>query len=86
MTKSYIKNYVKAISLHFSESENLSSQQYKDTENIINSKYYNIDQIRSLDNLNHRSALSLFHTKNMKKLFLKNIEEIEYQKEKLILM
>ena len=33
----------------------------KSTKNIINSKYYSIDEIQSLNNLNRKCALVLFH-------------------------
>ena len=46
------------------------------TENIINYKYFDTEEIQSLNNLNHKNALSLFHI-NTCSLF-KNIEELEY--------
>ena len=76
----------KSLSNLFKEFNNFSSQQNKDTENIINCKYYNIDEIQNLNNLNHKVALSLFHInkcslpKIMKKLNSWTI------KQKLILM
>ena len=45
----------------FNEFNNLSSQQNKITENIIYCKYYDIEEIQSLNNLNHRNALIFFH-------------------------
>ena len=33
----------------------------KSTKTIINCKYYNIDEIQSLNNLNRKCALVLFH-------------------------
>ena len=50
----------KSLSNLFKEFNNFSFQQNKDTENIINCKYYNIDDIQSLNNLNQKGALSLF--------------------------
>ena len=60
----------------FKKFNNFSSQQNKDTENLINCKYYNIDEIQSLNNLNHKDALNLFHIKTGS--LSKNIEEPEY--------
>ena len=45
----------------FNEFNNISSQQNKSTENIINCKYYDMEAIWSLNNLNHKNALSIFH-------------------------
>ena len=76
----------KSLSKLFKEFNNFSSQQNKDTENIINCKYYNSDEIQNLNNLNHKVALSLFHIntcslpKIMKKLYSWTT------KQKLILM
>ena len=60
----------------FKEFNNFSSQQNKDTENLINCKYYNIDEIQSLNNLNHKDPLNLLHIKTGS--LSKNIEEPEY--------
>ena len=38
----------------FNEFKNFASQQNKGTENIINCYYYSIDEIRSINNLNHK--------------------------------
>ena len=47
------------LSNHFKEIDNFFSQQNKDTENITNCKYCNIEE--SINNLNHKNAFSLFH-------------------------
>ena len=60
----------------FNEFNNVSFQQNKDTENIINCKYYDIEEIQSLNNLNHKDALSLFHINTCS--LPKNIEELQY--------
>ena len=60
----------------FNEFNNFSSQQNKNNENIINCEYYNIDDIQSISNLNHKEALSLFHINTCS--LSKNIEEHEY--------
>ena len=66
----------KNLSNLFNEFNNFSSQQNKDTENVINCKYYNIDEIRSISNLNDKDDLSLV---DINTCFLsKNIEDIEY--------
>ena len=57
----------------FNGFNNISSQQNKNTENSINYKYYDN---QSLNNLNHKNDLSLFHI-NVCSLS-KNIEELEY--------
>ena len=44
----------------FNEFNNFSSQQNKSTENIINCKYYGIEEIQSLNKLNRKNVLSLF--------------------------
>ena len=44
----------------FNEFNNSSSQQNKCTENIINCKYYGIEEIQSLNKLNRKNVLSLF--------------------------
>ena len=76
----------KNLSNLFKEFRNFSSQQNKDTENIINCKYYNIDEIQNIYYLNHKYALSLFHINTC--FLFKNIEEFEYliNKTKLISM
>ena len=60
----------------FNEFNKFSSEQNKDTENIINCTYYNIDEIQSISNRNHKDALDLFYI-NTCSLF-DNIEELEY--------
>ena len=59
----------------FNEFKKNVSQQNKNTENIINCKYYNIEKLESLNNLNYKNALNLFHINTF---FPKNIEELEY--------
>ena len=59
----------------FNEFNNYCSQQNKGTENIINCKYYNNEKFQSLNNLNHKDALSLFHINTC--FLSKNIEELE---------
>ena len=61
----------------FNKFNSFSSQQNKDTENI-NCKYYNIEEIQSLNSLNHKDALktSLFHINTCS--LPKNIAELEY--------
>ena len=43
----------KNLSNLFNEFNNFSSQQNKSTKNIIDCKYYDTDEIESLNNLNH---------------------------------
>ena len=44
----------------FNEFNNLSSDQNNNSENIINCKYYDIDEIQTLNKLNNKRTLSLF--------------------------
>ena len=44
----------KNLSNHFNKFNNFSSQQNKDTESIMNYKYFHIDEIESIINLNHK--------------------------------
>ena len=67
---------LKNLSNLFDKFNNFSSQQNKNTESIINCKYYDIKEIQSLNNLNHKNALSLFHINTCS--LSKNIEELEY--------
>ena len=60
----------------FNELNNFSSQQNKNTENIISCRYFDIEEIHSLSNVNYKNAVSLFHINTCS--FSKNIEEIEY--------
>ena len=60
----------------FNEFNNFSSQQNKTTENIINYKYFDTEEIQSLNNLNHKNALILFHINTCS--LSKNIEALEY--------
>ena len=66
----------KNLSNLFNEFTKFSSQQIKNTENIINCKYYNIEENQSISNLNHKDALSLFHINTCS--LSKNIKELEY--------
>ena len=66
----------KNVSNLFIELSNISSQQNKSTENFINCKYFDIDE--SLNNLNHKNALSLSHINTRYLSLSKNIEELEY--------
>ena len=64
----------KKLSNFVKEFNNFSFQQNKDTENVINCQYYNIDKIQNLNNLNHKDTLSLFHINTCS--LLKNTEEL----------
>ena len=44
----------------------------KNSQNIINCKYYDIEEIQSLNNLSHKNYLSLFHI-NSSFLSMKNL-------------
>ena len=59
----------------FNEFNNLSSDQNNNSENIINSKYYDIDEIQTLIRLNSKHTLSLFHINSC--CLSKNIEYLE---------
>ena len=65
----------KNLSSLFNELNNFSSQN-KNTKNIINCKYYDIEEIQSLDNLKYKNALSLFHINTYS--LSENIKELEY--------
>ena len=60
----------------FNEFNNLSSNQNNNSENMINCKYHDIDEIQSLNKLNNKCTLSLFHINSC--FFSKNIEDLEY--------
>ena len=60
----------------FNELNNLCSGQNSNSENIINSKYYNIDEIQSLNKLNSKRTLSLIHINSCS--LSKNIEDLEF--------
>ena len=60
----------------FNEFNNLSSDQNNNSENIINSKYYDVDEIQTLNKLNVKRTLSLFHINSCS--LSKNIEDLEY--------
>ena len=51
----------------------------RDTENIINCKYYTIDEIQSINYLNQKDALNFFHV-NMCSLS-KKFEELLVEQE-----
>ena len=64
----------------FNEINNLSSLDNKDNENILYCNYFNIDEIQTLDKLNHKGILSLFH---ITKCYLpKNVEDLGYFSDK----
>ena len=46
------------------------------TENIVSCKYYDIDEIQTLNKLNNKLTLSLFHVSSCS--LSKNIEDLEY--------
>ena len=70
----------KNLSNLFNEFNNFSSQQNKNTENIINCKYYDTEEIQSLNNLNHKDELSLLHINTCS--LPKNIEELGHFSDK----
>ena len=60
----------------FNGFNNLSSDQKNNSENIINYKYYDIDEIQTLNKLNNKRTLTLFHINSCS--LSKNIEDVEY--------
>ena len=60
----------------FNGFNDFSYQQNKNTENIINCQYYDIEEIQSFNYLIHQNALSLFHINTCS--LSKNIEELAY--------
>ena len=60
----------------FNEFNNLSSDQNNNSGNIINSKYYDIDEIQTLSKLNNKGTLSLFHINSCS--LSKNMEDLQY--------
>ena len=60
----------------FNEFNNLSSDQNNNSENIINCKYYDMDEIQALNKLNNKRALSLSHINSCS--LSKNIGDLEY--------
>ena len=66
----------KNLSNLFNEFTNFSSQQNKTLKISLTVKYYDIEEIQSLNNLNHKNAVSLFHINTCS--LSKNIEELEY--------
>ena len=65
----------KNLSHLFNELNNFSSQQNKNTENIISCRYYDTEEIQSLSNANYKNVVNLLHINTCS--FSKNIEEIE---------
>ena len=65
----------KNLSNLFNEFNDFSYQQNRNTENIINCKLYDIEEIQSFNYLIHKNALSLFHINTCS--LSKNIEELE---------
>ena len=53
---------------------NLSSDQNNNSENIINCKFYGIDEVQTLNKLNNKRTLSLFHINSCS--LSKNIEDL----------
>ena len=47
--------------LLFNQYNNSSPEQQNDPENVVNSRYFNIDQIQSLEFCQKEKSLSLFH-------------------------
>ena len=60
----------------FNEFNGLSSDQNNNSENIINCKHYDIDEIQTLNKLNNKHTLSLFDINYC--CLSKNIEDLEY--------
>ena len=60
----------------FHEFNNISFDQNNNSENIINSKYYDIDEIQTLNKLNNKCTLSLFYINSCS--LSKNIEDLKY--------
>ena len=62
----------------FNELDNLSygPDQNNSSENIINCKYYDMDEIQTLNKLNNKCTLSLFHINSCS--LSKNIDDLEY--------
>ena len=60
----------------FNEFNNLSADQKNNSENIINCIYLDIDEIQTLNKLNNKRTLSLFHINSC--FVSKNIEDLEY--------
>ena len=55
---------------------NFSTQENQGTENIFNCKYYNTEEVQSLNNLNHKDTFNLYHINIC--YLPKNIEKLEY--------
>ena len=60
----------------FNEFNNLSYDQNNSSEIIINCKHYDIDEIQTLNKLNNKCTLSLFHIDSCS--LSKNIEDLKY--------
>ena len=65
---------LKNLSNLFNELHKFSSQYNKETENIINCKHCDNEEIQFLNNLNHKNAWRAFHIKACS--LPKNIEEL----------
>ena len=59
----------------FNQFNDFSPDQKQNSDNIRNCKYYNIDEIQSLNKLNDKHSLSLFHINACS--LTKNIEDLE---------
>ena len=66
----------KSLSNLYNKFNNFSSQQNRNTENIIKWKYYDVEEIQSLNSLNHEDALILFHINTCS--LPKNFEELQF--------
>ena len=58
------------------EFNNLSSDQNNNSEKIVNCKYYDINEIQTLNELNNKPNLTLFHINSCS--LSKNIEDLQY--------
>ena len=83
--KKYCETYQKETCLVLKPQKNLSdlfnefnnfSDQNKNQENVSNCKYYDLNEVKSLNKLNNKSFLSLFHL-NICSLS-KNVEDLGY--------
>ena len=60
----------------FNQFKGFSSDQKQNSDTLRNCKYYNIDEIKSLNKLNDKHSLSLFHINAC--CLTKNIEDLEF--------
>ena len=58
---SFVLNPPENLTNLFNQFNEFSSDQKQNSDNIRNCKYYNIDEIQSLNKLNNKHLLSLFH-------------------------